>query len=90
MTTEQIEQLIAETGADGIADMIQYLVDKGVITTRQKIAADRNMSRGWIENRMRLNTYRNIHIYKYATLIVDHERITNDTEPTASSQESTK
>ena len=88
MTEQEIKTLVSQIGADGIYDLVDYLVVKGVITTRQKIARDNDASRGWIEHRMRTKYYRSIPIYKYATLIIDHERITRDTEETTSPEES--
>lgn len=88
MTENQIKEWVNSVGADGVSDTIQYLVDQGIVTTKQKIAYDKNVSRGWIDLRMRNKYYREIHMYKYGSIIIDHERITGNTEQVASPEES--
>lgn len=88
MTEQRIKEIIDEAGYEGISDIVKYLVDSGIVTTRQKLAHDYNVSRGCVDDRIRRKYYQCIPIYKYATLIIDHERITGDTEPAEGSEES--
>ena len=78
MTEQRIKEIISEAGNEGIADIVKHLVESGIVTTRQKLAHDYNVSRGCVDDRIRKKVYRCIPIYKYATLLIDHERITGN------------
>lgn len=87
MTIEKVKALIANEGAEGIAQMLKYLADAGIITTKQRLAYDEEKSRGCIDNRMRHNYYKSVKIYKNATLLINHERIADYTSETQSAEE---
>lgn len=88
MTELEVKKLIANEGAEGIQSILQYLTDTGIITTKQKLAITDDKSRGCIDNRMRRNYYRSVKIYKNATLLINHERITDYTGSAESTEKS--
>lgn len=77
--------------ADDVYVLLQYLADNGIITTKQKLSRDLDKSRCGIEYLVSKEKFRSVQVYKNATILINHnvyERVTGDTEPAESSEES--
>ena len=78
--------LIDNLGVEGVKLLIGYMAEHGMLSTKQRMAYEKNCSRTLIDNRIKKGELSEIKLFKHISIVIDHERVDRDSSKTESTE----
>lgn len=78
--------VIENLGVEGIKSLIGYMAENGMLSTKQRMAYEKNCSRTLIDNRIKKGELSEIKVFKHISIVIDHERINRDSSKVESTE----
>lgn len=80
------QSLIDNLGVEGVKLLIGYMAENGMLSTKQRMAYEKNCSRTLIDNRIKKGELSEIKLFKHISIVIDHERVDRDSSKTESTK----